>query len=86
MLQLTLVVVNMVVVNIQAPGLQDLLAKYPDVFQKGLGTQEASLVVDSDAVPRFNKARRLPYAMRTKVEDELERLVREGTVDYSVEE
>ena len=73
----------------QAPGLQDLLAKYPDVFQKGLGTyqgQEASLVVDADAVPRFNKARRLPYAMRTKVEEELERLVQEGTlkpVDYA---
>ncbi len=24
----------------QAPGLQDLLAKYPDVFQKGLGTYQ----------------------------------------------
>ena len=50
----------------QSTGLQDVLRKYLDVFQKGLGTfkgPEVSLVVDPDATPRFNKARPLPYAM-----------------------
>ena len=73
----------------QAPGLQEVLARYSDVFMKGLGTfkgPEVSFAVDPDAAPRFNKARPLPYAMRQKVEDELERLVEEGTlkpVDYA---
>ena len=73
---------------VRAPGLQDVLNKYPEVFQSGLGTfngPEVSLVVDADAPPRFCKARPLPYAMRDAVSDELERLVKEGTlepVDY----
>ena len=73
----------------QAPQLQELLAKYSEVFDKGLGTfkgEEISIAVDSDATPRFHKARPLPYAMRQTVEDELVRLVEEGTlkpVDYT---
>ena len=72
-----------------APGLNDLLAKYSEVFEKGLGTfkgQEVSIAVDPEATPRFHKARPLPYAMRNMVEEELERLVEEGTlkpVDYA---
>ena len=67
----------------QAPGLQEVLARYSDVFMEGLGTfkgPEVSFAGDPD------KARPLPYAMRLKVEDELERLVDEGTlkpVDYA---
>ena len=74
---------------VQAPGLQDVLCKYPEVFQKGLGTfqgPEVSLVVDAEAPPRFCKARPLPYAMREAVSEELKRLVEEGTlqpVDYA---
>ena len=72
-----------------APGLQEVLARYPDMFQGGLGTykgQEVSISVDPEATPRFCKARPLPYAMRPAVEDELNRLVKEGTlepIDYS---
>ena len=74
---------------VQAPGLQDILCKYPEVFRKGLGTfqgPEVSLVVDAEAPPRFCKARPLPYAMREAVSEELKRLVEEGTlqpVDYA---
>ena len=63
----------------QAPQLQELLAKYSEVFDKGLGTfkgEEISIAVDSDATPRFHKARLLLYAMRQMVEDELARLVK----------
>ena len=45
-----------------------------------------SLVVDAEAPPRFSKARPLPYAMRGALEMELERLVKDGTlepVDYA---
>ena len=47
---------------------------------------EATLEVDPEAIPRFCKARTVPYSMRDKVEDELNRLVKEGIlepVDYS---
>ena len=73
----------------QAPRLQKVLAKYSEVFEKGLGMfkgQEVSIAVDPDASPRFHKARPLQHAMKKMVEDELERLVKEGTlkpVDYA---
>ena len=72
-----------------SPGLHELLAKYPEVFQEGLGSlkgYEAKISVDPNATPCFFKARSVPYAMREKVEAELDRLVVEGTlvpVEYS---
>ena len=71
------------------PGLQEVLHKYQSIFQGGLGNMkgfEATLEVDPEAIPRFCKARTVPYSMRDKVEDELNRLVKEGIlepVDYS---
>jgi len=64
--------------------LQDVLDKHPAVFGGGLGTLknfEAKIHVDPNATPRFCKARSVPYALRGKVEEELERLVREGTLE-----
>ena len=72
-----------------SPGLQELLSKYDVLFQECLGTfkaYEARIEVDPGATPRFCKAHTVPYAMREKVEEELDRLVAEGTlepVDYS---
>ena len=72
-----------------SPGLHELLTKYQEVFQEGLGSlkgYEAKINVDPNATPRFYKARSVPYAMREKVEAELARLVAEGTlvpVEYS---
>ena len=72
-----------------SPGLQDMLSKYDELFQGGLGTfkdYEARIEVDPGAAPHFCKACTAPYAMREKVEEELDRLVAEGTlesVDYS---
>ena len=69
--------------------LSELLSKYDKIFQEVLGTlkgYEAKIEVNSEATPQFWKARTLPYSMRHKVEEELNQLVTEGTlepVDYS---
>lgn len=65
-------------------GLQALLDKHRDVFQEGLGTfrgRKARIEVESGATPRYCKARQVPFALRPKVEGELERLVAEGTLE-----
>lgn len=62
--------------------LQSVLAKYPDVFM-GLGTLKgvkAKIYVDQGAEPKYIKARSVPYALKTNVELELERLEREGII------
>ena len=69
--------------------MRELLSKYDELFQERLGTfkdYEAKIEVDPGATSRFCKARTVPYAMREKVEEELNRLVVEQTlepVDYS---
>ena len=62
--------------HLQAPGLQEVLGKYSAVFKENLGAftgPAATIEVDPEATPRFCKARPLPYAMREKVEAELDR-------------
>ncbi|XP_063408205.1 uncharacterized protein K02A2.6-like [Mytilus trossulus] len=57
--------------------LQDLLRKYPQVFKEGLGTlkgNKARIYVDKDATPKYFKARPVPYALKEKIEKELDRL------------
>ena len=64
--------------------LQVLLDKHRDVFQEGLGTfkgRKARIEVEAGAKPRYCKARTVPFALRSKVEEELERLVAEGTLE-----
>ena len=63
--------------------LHELLSKYQDVFAEGLGTLKgvkAKIYVDQGAEPKCIKARAVPYALRTNVEVELERLEREGII------
>ena len=65
-------------------GLENLLEKYDKVFQDKLGSfqgRQAKIEVDPEATPRFCKARTLPYAMRAKVEEEIDRLVSEGILE-----
>ncbi len=64
--------------------LQVILNKYEEVFEEVLGTfkgRKARIEVDPGATPRYHKARTLPYALRPKVEEELDRLVAEGTLE-----
>ena len=63
--------------NIQEgnPQLQKILDAHKDVFGEGLGTlkgTEAKIYVDPSAPPKFMKARPLPYALKAKVEKELD--------------
>ena len=58
-----------------------LLEAHKDVFDEGLGTlrgTKAKIYVESDAEPKFFKARPVLYGLKSKVEDELERLQKEG--------
>ena len=69
---------------LSASSLSDVLERHRSVFQEGLGTLknfEAKIHVDPNATPRFCKARSVPYALRGKVEEEIERLVKEGTLE-----
>uniref|UniRef100_A0A8C9TFI9 ribonuclease H n=1 Tax=Scleropages formosus TaxID=113540 RepID=A0A8C9TFI9_SCLFO len=74
-------------------GTQEKLKKVLDgaavVFQPGIGTLKhikGRITLNEGAVPKFHKARPVPYAIRQKVEMELDRLEAEGIlskVDWS---
>ena len=60
-----------------------MLEANKEVFQDELGTlqgMEAKIYVDEKATPRYFKARPVPYALKKGVEDELERLEKEGII------
>ena len=60
--------------------LDDILEKYFEVFDSELGKIKdvpAKIPVPSETRPKFYKARSVPYAIKEKVENRLERLVKE---------
>ena len=63
--------------------LEHILKQHGSVFKDELGTLKgvkAKLYVDPQAQPRFFKVRSVPYAMRQKVEQELERLEKQDVI------
>ena len=63
--------------------LQDILNKYKSVFTEQSGKVKgvnATLTLKENAQPKFCKARPVPYALKDKVEKELERLENEGII------
>ena len=59
------------------------LEPYKSVFTAGLGKLKgvtAKLYIDESVQPRYCKPRPVPLALRAKVEDELERLQRDGVI------
>ena len=67
--------------HLRGGGLQELLERHGEVFQAELGTlrgYEAKIHVDPGAKPQFCKSRTVPYALREKVEQELDCLTMEG--------
>ena len=68
----------------QTAALQETLQRYAEVFENELGeikAMEARIDVDPQAQPRFCKARPVPFALKHKVEAELDRLQKEGIVE-----
>ena len=64
--------------------LQEVLQQHEQVFRDELGkvtTTTAKIHVDADAQPRFHKPRLVPYAMREKVDQELQRLEERGIIE-----
>ncbi|VDI73603.1 Hypothetical predicted protein [Mytilus galloprovincialis] len=67
----------------QSSDLNVILEANKEVFKDELGTvkgMKAKIYVDENAVPKYFKARPLPYALKDKVEMELERLEKEGQI------
>ena len=62
---------------------EDLMAKYTDLFKGELGTvntHHAKLHVKADAVPKFCKARTVPFAIKAAIEAELDQLESAGII------
>lgn len=62
---------------------EDILAEFQDVFQPEVGVIDgppARLLLKKGATPKFCKARSLPFALRDKVTQELDRLVSQGVL------
>ena len=64
--------------------LQEILEKNSDVFRDELGSMKdiiLKLHVKADSKPVFMKARPVPYAIRTKVEADVDALVKNGVLE-----
>ena len=64
--------------------LNAILEAHSTVFQEGLGKVEGvktKIYIDSTEKPRFFKARPVACTLREKIETELDRLVKEGTIE-----
>ena len=64
--------------------LEEILQKHAQLFEEGLETLQgtkAKIHVDPTATPIFHKARPVPYTLREKIEQDLERLERAGTIE-----
>ncbi|XP_023809022.1 uncharacterized protein K02A2.6-like [Oryzias latipes] len=64
--------------------LQEVLVKHETVFKEELGKLKgfsAKICVKKEANPQFYKPRSVPFAMRHKVEQELERLLKEKIIE-----
>ena len=62
---------------------EDIKSEFPSLFSNQLGCYKGkkfSVQVDESVKPVYCKPRMIPYALRTKVEKELERLQQEGVI------
>ncbi|KAF0712303.1 Uncharacterized protein FWK35_00035850, partial [Aphis craccivora] len=69
--------------NNEPKDIKSLCQKYSKVFDKGLGTfskYKITLFVNQNCTPKFFKPRFVPFALKTKVEIEINRLVKNGVL------
>ena len=64
--------------------LRKLLHDYGDLFASELGElkgTEVELDIDPNAIPKFVKAHRVPFSLRVKLDQELDRLLKAGIME-----
>jgi len=75
---------TVLVVELPSPRtLQDLLEVNAELFSPELGhcvSLKANLVLNDDVTPKFCKPRKLPFALKPIVEDELDHLENQGVI------
>ena len=67
--------------DVEQTKLNEILEEYKEVFEKSIGTLKNTTVrikMKNDAVPKFYKARPVPYAMKDRIDKELDRMVQQG--------
>ena len=65
-------------------GVEKLLDRYADLFKEELGRVkgvEVKIHVDESARPRFFRPRPVPFVLKGRIEEELERLQRDGIIE-----
>ena len=63
---------------------KSLLHEYDELFAEGLGTMkdiEAKLTLKENAVPKFCRARSVPYAIKEAIARDLERMKKLGVIE-----
>ncbi|KFD64442.1 hypothetical protein M514_23466 [Trichuris suis] len=68
----------------EGSAIEDVLREFQDVFSETLGTftgPKVSLPLDPNVPPKRFKARNVPLAIRSRIEDELDRLLKEGVIE-----
>ena len=72
------------IMKVGSTELEDTLNKYSDVFREELGElkdMQVKIDITVPAQPRFYKHRNIAYALRERVESELERLEKQGVIE-----
>ncbi len=70
--------------NERNPQLQRLLEENEEIFKEELGHCQgikAKIHIEQNAVPRFHKPRPIPFAMKEKVDADLDRLEKNGAIE-----
>ena len=73
-----------IVNNNRSDRLKDLMQEFDDIFGNDLGLlkgEKAKIYLNDNAIPKFCKARTVPYALKQKVECELERMIHAGILE-----
>ncbi|XP_039759590.1 uncharacterized protein K02A2.6-like [Pararge aegeria] len=72
-----------VIANSDLVNIEKTILKYSNIFRDGLGTfrgDPVTIHLKPGATPKFFKARPVPYAIKARVEEEIDRLVAEGVL------